>query len=212
MSGCSSAAMRTGCPLPPHLGPTNRVVHHERSLGAPLVLELQAHTGLHLALALTGGDLLAVGGRFVVPQRVGGRGGARFGPPVSDEAARHVTRGILGAVPDLPCVPRRVGAPCGVGVQLRGGVLLLLVPRGGRQCRGLLPFVLQHEALCRPLRIHRDRTALPHFGGLPVRRFAAGEYGKRESGGEPAPGPARPSRPSHGGPPGAGWATKCPTL
>src|SRR2546422_5195982 len=42
-----------------------------------------------------------------------------FGPAIAHEAARHVTRRVLGAFGDFVLESRRLGAPCRVGVKLR---------------------------------------------------------------------------------------------
>src|SRR5260221_4280977 len=63
---------------------------------------------LHLALPGTGRDFLPVLRRVVAPQQIRRGRGPGFRPTVTDEAPRHVTRGILGAVSDLPLV---AGAP-----------------------------------------------------------------------------------------------------
>src|SRR6184192_4224578 len=85
---------------------------------------------------------------------------------------------------------RCLGAPGGVGVQLREGVLLLLVRGGRRECRRLLPLVLQHQTLRRTLGVHRDSAALAYLGGLLGGRLEAAEGGCGNHGGEPGLRPA----------------------
>src|SRR5206468_4781067 len=134
--------------------------------------------------------LLPVRRGVVAPQRVLRRRGAGFRPAVAHEAARHVPRGVLGALGGFLPVPRRLGAPGGVGVQLREGVLLLLVRGGRRECRRLLPLVLQHQTLRRTLGVHRDSAALAYLGGLLGGRLEAAEGGCGNHGGEPGLRPA----------------------
>src|SRR5205807_2064468 len=162
----------------------------ERARGAPLVVELETRPRLHLALPGAGRDLLPVLRRVVPPDRILRGRGAGFRPAIPHEATRHVTRGILRTFSDFLLVPRRLGAPRRVGVQLRDRVLLLLV-RGGRgEGRGLRPLVLQHQTLCRALGVHGYPAALPYFGGLLGGRLEAAEGGCGDRGGEPGLRPA----------------------
>src|SRR2546428_634671 len=119
-------------------------------------------------------------------------GGVGSPPAVPQEAARHVTRGTLGALGVFLPVSRCLGPPRRVGVQLRDGVLLLLVRRGRSECRRLLPLVLQHQTLRRTLGVHRDPAALAYLGGLLGGRLEAAEGGQGHGGGEPRLGPAHP--------------------
>src|SRR5216683_2037545 len=164
--GWSSAAMRTGCPTTAAASPAarNRPPHALDEL--PVVLR-----------------------RVLAPERVRGGRRASVGPPERREAARRLTGGIASAQGDLFLVPRRRAAPRRVGRELRDRVLVALILRGCRERRGLLPFELQHQALCRAPRVHRDPTALPDLGRFLRRRFAR-EREQQRAGGEPTLRPA----------------------
>jgi hypothetical protein len=86
-------------------------------------------------------------------------------------------------------VLRRSAAPRRVGLELRERVLLALILRRRGERRGLVPFELQHQALCRALCVHRDPTALADLGRF-LRRGLAREREQQRHDGEPTLRPA----------------------
>src|SRR5439155_8955941 len=161
---------------PLHARSHDRVRDGERPLGVPLVVQLQAGRGVHVAAPHAALHLGPVPGRVAAPQRIVRGLGARLRPEIGLlETAQQRARLVAVALLQLASVLRGVRPPGGVGLHLGYGVPLMLERLRSGDRRWLLPPVLHLEARRGGLHGEGDGRALLHF--LPFRRlgFAPGD-------------------------------------